>query len=87
MVKLALISPNEIQEYKTPTGESIACYRVAQVEESGSEFPVAEPLAWIPCDDFVVANDYVYDPETQQFYDKRTVELEQPSASGGIETL
>jgi hypothetical protein len=50
----ALISPTEPRK----TG-----YRVAQVEQQ--EFEVAAPLFWVTCADYVVADQYWYDPSDQ----------------------
>jgi len=52
-MKKALISPNEL----VSNG-----YRVAQVEQAESIFPVADPLYWMDCDDEVVADQYWFDP-------------------------
>lgn len=35
--------------------------RVAQIVKQGSEFVVASPLVWVPCDDVVAADEAVYD--------------------------
>jgi hypothetical protein len=51
----ALISPTEPRE----TG-----YRVAQVEQQ--EFEIAPPLFWVACADYVVADQYWYDPSEEQ---------------------
>jgi hypothetical protein len=53
IMKKALISPIEPAQ---------AGYRVAQVEEVESIFPVADPLFWIDCDNQVVADQYWFDP-------------------------
>lgn len=60
-MKKALISPNEaVYSYDgTLLGE-----RVAQVTDA--EFPVASPLFWTNCADDVVADQWYYDPNTQQ---------------------
>jgi hypothetical protein len=52
-MKKALVCPNE---------SKLTGYRVAQVEEVESIFPVADPLYWIDCDDQVVADQYWFDP-------------------------
>lgn len=49
-MKQALISPNEKLDIDVP-GDPV---RVAQVE--GQNFPVAQPLFWLPCQDDVVAD-------------------------------
>lgn len=51
-MKNALISPNEPRE----TG-----YRVAQVEDN--TFDVAKPLFWVECEDYIVADEYWYNPD------------------------
>jgi hypothetical protein len=51
----ALISPQEPKEFG---------YRVAQVEQQ--EFEVAPPLFWVPCADYVLPNQYWYDPSDEQ---------------------
>jgi len=56
----ALISPNE-PVYSWD--EQLLGVRVAQVE--ANPFPVASPLFWVPCADYVVANEYYYDTDTQ----------------------
>ena len=65
-MKKALVCPNEF----TLTG-----YRVAQVEEVESIFPVADPLYWIDCDDQVVADQYWFDPS-----DSTLKEIPKPAA-------
>lgn len=57
----ALISPNqEVYKYDgTPLG-----YRVA--DTSQTPFEVAPPLFWTACADNVVADQFYYDPSTQQ---------------------
>jgi hypothetical protein len=62
----ALISPNEVFDYKwisswvqdpqtqvwSPVySEIFGCQRVAQVEPDNQTFPVAEPLHWVDCSD------------------------------------
>jgi hypothetical protein len=42
-------------------------YRVAQVEESGKEFPVAKPYFWVDCPDNIIANKFYYHSETKDF--------------------
>jgi hypothetical protein len=59
----ALISPNE------PRGDAV---RVAEV--CASEFPVAEPLYWKDCPDYVVADSYVYYPSSNEFVQVRNPE-------------
>jgi hypothetical protein len=53
IMKKALISPIELVQ---------SGYRVAQVVEVESIFPVADPLYWMDCDDQVVADQYWFDP-------------------------
>jgi len=55
-MKEALISPNEPVE----TG-----YRVAQVVDKGQTFEVGSPLFWTLCEDYVVADQFWYDPSDE----------------------
>jgi hypothetical protein len=41
-------------------------YRVAQVAADNETFVVAEGLFWVDCADDVVADQFYYDPSTQQ---------------------
>lgn len=61
----ALISPNEkvFDENNNIIGQ-----RVAQV--GNTTFPIAPPLFWMPCANDVVADQYYYDPDTQQIIKK-----------------
>jgi len=60
MTQQALISPNEpVYNYATPPAE--IGVRIAQTVPDGSEFPVAEPLYWVPCADNVDASTYYWD--------------------------
>lgn len=61
----ALISPNE------PRGDAL---RVAEV--CASEFLVAEPLYWVDCPDYVMADSWVYYPDSNQFVQVRNPEEE-----------
>lgn len=61
----ALISPNE------PRGDAL---RVAEV--CSSEFPIAEPLYWVDCPDYVMADFWVYYPDSNQFVQVRNPEEE-----------
>jgi hypothetical protein len=54
----ALISPDEIINNNE---------RVAQVEQNTSIFEVASPLYWIDCPEYVTANDYVYNEQSNEF--------------------
>lgn len=56
-MKEALISTIEPRE----TG-----YRVAQVVAIGNTFPVSPELFWTSCEDYVVADQYWYDPSDEQ---------------------
>ena len=56
-MKKALISPEEpVYDYSNPPVQ--IGVRIAEVLDE--TFPVAEPLYWIDCDDFVNANTYYY---------------------------
>lgn len=74
MTKQALISPLEpisyVSEWTPPPNskpiETYVGYRVAQIVPTGEEFPVADPYFWTSCDDVVNAEQYYYDPVTQQ---------------------
>lgn len=60
-MKNALISPNEpVYSYDG----SLLGERVAQV--SDATFPIAPPLFWVDCADDVVADQWYYEPVTQQ---------------------
>lgn len=61
----ALISPNE--EVRDNDGNVIG-QRVAQVGQT--TFPIAPPLFWVPCANDVVADQYYYNPNTQQIIKK-----------------
>lgn len=61
----ALISPNE--QVRDKNG-NVFGQRVAQI--SDYEFPVAPPLFWMSCAANVVADQYYYDPDTQQIIKK-----------------
>ena len=43
-------------------------YRVAEVVQDGNTFPVADVFFWHTCPDYVVADQYWYDPRDEQFY-------------------
>lgn len=58
-MKKALIDPLSIRE----TG-----YRVAEVVNNGSEFPVGEPYFWADCADNVVADQFWYNPANSTIY-------------------
>ena len=68
-MKKALISPSELVQVG---------YRVAQVENAESIFPVADPLYWMDCDDEVVADQYWFDPA-----DGAIKEIPKPEPIGG----
>lgn len=56
----ALISPDEILTF--PNG--ITGVRIAEVSSEG--FPVAPPLFWVDCADYVTQEDYYWDGEKIQ---------------------
>jgi hypothetical protein len=60
-MKQALISPNE--KIRDNNGNYLG-ERVAQVEPDKNIFPVASPLYWMPCEDYVTSNDYYFDTNT-----------------------
>jgi hypothetical protein len=71
-MKKALISPQEnlevVSEWKWDGKTWCPIYteiensaRVAQVNESGTEFEVASPLFWIDCEDTVEMDQFYYD--------------------------
>lgn len=89
MNTVALISPYETIDYPMPDGSTIVCWRVAQTGLDEYKIPVAEPLFWTPCNDTVVANDFVYNPDTQEFLEiPKPVQADvvQPQTSG-LDTL
>lgn len=57
-------------------------YRVAQVVPDGATFPVADTLFWTPCPDYVVADQYWYDPSDQQFKQISDAAPNQPTVEG-----
>lgn len=72
MTKVALISPIELVNKKITLNNvetSVQGYRVAQVEEPGNEFSIAEPLFWITTTEPVVADLWLYHPETKKLYE------------------
>jgi len=59
MTQQALISPNEpVYNYATPPAQ--IGLRIAQTVPDGDEFPVADPLYWVPCADDVDASTYYW---------------------------
>ena len=59
MTQEALISPNEpIYNYATPPVQ--IGVRIAQIVPDGQQFPVADPLYWVQCDDSVNTNEYYW---------------------------
>lgn len=66
----ALISPQEEawSAGSITTPPVLLGKRVAEV--AYVQFQVAAPLFWMPCADNVVANQYYYDPNTQQIIKK-----------------
>lgn len=58
-MKKALIDPIQQRE----TG-----YRVAEVVNTGSEFPVGQPYFWVDCADNVVADQFWYNPANSTIY-------------------
>ena len=59
-MKKALISTIEPREHF----DSSKGYRVAQVVNIGEEFPVAEGLYWMDCDDVVIQDQFYFDTTT-----------------------
>jgi hypothetical protein len=57
-------------------------YRVAQVVPDGGTFPVADTLFWTACPNYVVADQYWYDPADQQFKQVSETSLNQPTTTG-----
>ena len=62
-MKKALISPEE-EIFHVTEGDFLG-YRVAQIEEDS--FDVCEPLFWVDCEDHIVADQWYYDKDTQEF--------------------
>lgn len=56
-------------------------YRVAQVE-SNETFKADMPLFWVDCSDNIVADQYWYNPTTQQFVKFTQPVVEQPQTTG-----
>jgi len=75
-MKKALISSNEIIE----TG-----YRIAEV--SDYEFPIANPLYWIDCEDNINADFYFFDSLSNSIKEKSPVELKSQPMVEGVQTL
>lgn len=81
-MKKALISTVELRQH---FDGSTGC-RVAQVEPTGSEFPVAEGLYWMDCDDDVVQDEFYFDDATQSILPVPVKEIEpQPITTGTTE--
>ncbi len=72
---MALISTIEPRE----TG-----FRVAEVVSVGNTFLVAPTLKWHPCPDYVVADQYWFDPVNKEFFEMPTPVLDnnQPITTG-----
>lgn len=67
----ALIDPNTSVSYISGWNNDKPIFTVIQnsarvCEVSATEFPIAPPLAWVPCADNVVADQFYYDTSTQQ---------------------
>ena len=62
----ALISTIELRQFKNLNDQVISGYRVAQVESNDRIFDVAEGLFWIDCADDVVADQFLYEPNSKQ---------------------
>ena len=97
MTQKSLISPQETRYYQTgwdtrtppqPVLDGVG-YRIAQVVPEGAEFPVSEPLYWTDCADNICADEFVFDPSDNSFQPAlwEPIPVEQPAATGGIETL
>lgn len=70
----ALIDPNSPVSYVTGWADKTLVFsvipnsaRVCQVVSDGSEFPIAEPLTWVECDDQVVADQFYFEVTTNEF--------------------
>lgn len=61
-MKKALVSTFEPREFF----DGSAGYRVAQVEDEGNVFDVAEGLYWADCADDVVADQFYFDTATNE---------------------
>lgn len=61
-MKKALISTIEPRQYF----DGSEGYRVAQVEDESNTFAVAEGLYWTDCADDVVADEFYFDPTTNE---------------------
>lgn len=55
---LALISTQEQREQG---------YRVAQIVRTNQSFPVAPEMFWQPCPDYIIADQYWFDPSDNSF--------------------
>lgn len=65
-------------------------YRVAQVEQDGNIFPLAEGMFWADCDESIIADQFWYDPSDRLFKpvpSPQTVVGENQPAVNGAETL
>jgi hypothetical protein len=75
-MKKALINPNQtashisswqlIDGVYTPVYENYIDSQIV-AEVCSDEFPVAEPLYWLDCEDNITAYDYYYDTQTSTF--------------------
>lgn len=82
-MKKALIST--IESYQFFNGSK--GFRVAQVENVGNEFAVAEGLYWINCDDSIEADRFYFDEKTQSILPIPEQSKPQQPTTNGTQTL
>ena len=70
----ALISTIEPRQFINSNDQTISGYRVAQVESDETIFAVAEGLFWTDCANDVVADQFLYEPNSKQI-----IEIELPT--------
>ena len=71
----ALISTIEPRQFTdSNTNQTISGYRVAQVESDETIFAVADELFWTDCANDVVADQFLYEPNSKQI-----IEIELPT--------
>jgi hypothetical protein len=59
-------------------------YRVAQIVRNTQSFEVAPEMFWQPCPDYIIADQYWFDPVNKEFFEMPTPVLDnnQPITTG-----
>mgnify|MGYP003343728543 CR=1 FL=1 len=71
----ALISTIEPRQFKNSNDQTISGYRVAQIESDETIFAVAEGLFWTDCANDVVADQFLYEPDSKQIIKIEQIKL------------